>query len=115
MGLAYKIMGNNENAEQSLRLASSGSQIPERVLYYNDQDDFFAVSQPELEVYQEDMQLRNIIYCNYLRALGYIGLGEKTKASTLLHEILEKQAVISSWKPPPDSFITTESCQQITS
>lgn len=133
MGLAYKMTGNNEKAEQSFRLAASGSQIPERVLYYNEQpsdyifyqglafrelgdenaarksfhqmiifgekhvfdqiqDDFFAVSQPELEVYQEDMQLRNILYCNYLRALGCIGLGEKTKASTLLHEILEKQA-----------------------
>lgn len=54
--------------------------------------DFFAVSLPEIEVYQEDLSFRNAQYCNYLRALGALGLGEKEKARELLKNILEKQA-----------------------
>lgn len=53
--------------------------------------DFFAVSLPEIEVYQDNIQLRNTQYCNYLRALGALGLGEKEKALELLKQILEKQ------------------------
>ena len=53
--------------------------------------DFFAVSLPEIEVYQDDIVLRNTQYCNYLRALGALGLGEEEKAKELLTGILEKQ------------------------
>ena len=54
--------------------------------------DFFAVSLPEIEVFQDNLTFRNIQYCNYLRALGAIGLGEKEQALELLAEILEKQS-----------------------
>lgn len=53
--------------------------------------DFFAVSLPEIEVYQDDIQLRNDQYYNYLRALGALGLQNKEKACLLLEEILKKQ------------------------
>lgn len=133
MGIASRMLGDAEKAEEFFELAASGPQEPERVLYYNDQPsdfifyqglanralgredaakkayhqltifgekhlfdevsyDFFAVSLPEIEVYQDNLGLRNIQYCNYLRALGAIGLGEKEKASELFMEILRKQA-----------------------
>ena len=38
--------------------------------------DFFAVSMPELEVYQDDIQKRNDDYCRYLTYLGKKGLDE---------------------------------------
>lgn len=132
MGLAYRMMGNKEKADYFFELATTGSQEPGSVLYYNDQPsdfifyqglanrelgredaarkafhqliiygekhlfdkaeyDFFAVSLPEIEVFQDDIQLRNTQYCNYLRALGAIGLGDKDKALELLNHILEKQ------------------------
>ena len=53
--------------------------------------DFFAVSLPEIEVYQDDIVLRNTQYCNYLRALGALGLGEEEKARALFAGILENQ------------------------
>ncbi len=133
MGIASRMLGDEEKAAEYFELAASGPQEPEKALYYNDQPsdfifyqglaneelgrsgaakkayhqltifgekhlfdevsyDFFAVSLPEIEVYQDDITLRNIQYCNYLRALGAIGLGEKKKAKELLEEILKKQA-----------------------
>ncbi len=49
------------------------------------------MSLPEIEVFQDNIQLRNIQYCNYLRALGNIGLGNKAEAALLLQDILLKQ------------------------
>ncbi|WP_202621551.1 DUF5107 domain-containing protein [Anaerocolumna sedimenticola] len=133
IGLAYRMMGNNEKAKQYFELATTGSNEPGSVLYYNDQPsdyiyyqglaykelghqeaalksfhqliiygekhlfdhvqyDFFAVSLPEIEIYQDDIGLRNTQYCNYLRALGNLGLGRKEKASRLLKDILARQA-----------------------
>ena len=133
MGLACRMMGQEDKAKEYLELAAAGPQEPGSVLYYNDQPsdfifyqglacqelgrnaaavkafhkliaygekhlfdhmayDFFAVSLPEIEVFQDDIQLRNIQYCNYLRALGNLGLGKKAEARELLDEILSKQA-----------------------
>ena len=54
--------------------------------------DFFAVSLPEIEVFQDDIQLRNTQYCNYLRALGNLGIHHKEKATELFRDILSRQA-----------------------
>ena len=64
--------------------------------------DYFAVSLPEIEVFQDDIALRNTQYCNYLRALGSIGLGQREKAEALLNEILEKQTDYQSVFPYMD-------------
>ena len=45
----------------------------------------------DIEVFQDDIQMRNTVYCNYLRGLGAIGLGEKEKAAELLKGILADQ------------------------
>ena len=87
-GLAARALGNDAAARKAFhKLISFGEQH----LFDEVEYDFFAVSLPEIEVYQEDIRLRNVQYCNYLRALGSLGLGKNEKAEELFAGILEKQ------------------------
>lgn len=87
-GLANKALGR-ENA--ALKAYHQLIIYGEKHLFDKVSYDFFAVSLPEIEVFQDNIQLRNIQYCNYLRALGNIGLGNKAEAALLLQDILLKQ------------------------
>ena len=51
--------------------------------------DYFAVSLPEMQVFDEDLALRNREHCLYLKALGAHGLGKDLLAEGLLHRVLE--------------------------
>ncbi len=87
-GLALRELGEEVKALRSFhQLVIFG----EKHLFDTMEYDFFAVSLPEIEVYQDDIVLRNTQYCNYLRALGALGLGEEEKARALFAGILEKQ------------------------
>ena len=70
-GLAFAALGKTEKARKSFhQLIIFGEQhIFDRVGY-----DFFAVSMPELEVYQDDIQKRSDDYCRRMMALGRKGL-----------------------------------------
>ena len=72
-GLAFAELSRKADAENSFnQLVSFGeNHINDKIEY-----DFFAVSMPELEVYQEDIQKRNVDYCRYLIELGNKGLTE---------------------------------------
>ena len=87
-GLALLALGKEAAARKSFHqlILYGEKHIFDKAAY-----DFFAVSLPEIEVYQDDIQLRNDQYCNYLRALGALGLQDKEKAGLLLEEILKKQ------------------------
>ena len=87
-GMAYLELGLEQAAKKSFHQLQT---FGEQHLFDEVEYDFFAVSLPEIEIFQEDLKLRNIQYCNYLRALGHLGLGEKEKAEELLHMILKKQ------------------------
>ena len=88
-GLANLELGRPEAARKAFhQLIFYG----EKHLFDEAAYDFFAVSLPEIEVFQDDIQLRSTQYCNYLRALGALGLGEKEKAAGLFRGLLEKQA-----------------------
>lgn len=50
--------------------------------------DYFAVSLPDMLVFDIDINRRNRIHCTYLVALGYLGSGDENKASALLNEVL---------------------------
>lgn len=52
------------------------------------QIDYFAVSLPDMLVFDIDINRRNQIHCKYLIALGYLGLGQEAKATALLEEVL---------------------------
>lgn len=53
--------------------------------------DYFAVSLPGLSVFDADLNLMNKIHCNYLMALGNLGLGEGhiEKAHLLFEQVLK--------------------------
>jgi tetratricopeptide (TPR) repeat protein len=53
--------------------------------------DYFAVSLPDLLVFDADLNLRNKVHCLYLMALGHLGLGNGhvEKAERLFNEVLE--------------------------
>jgi len=51
--------------------------------------DYFAVSLPDLLIWDEDLKIRNTMHCNYLMGLGYLGLGIKDKAAGFFHQVLQ--------------------------
>ena len=51
--------------------------------------DYFAVSLPDLLIWEDDLQLRNAIHCKYMMALGYCGLGQTEKSLRLLDEVTQ--------------------------
>lgn len=95
-GLANRQLGNEAAARKAFHklLAFGEKHLFDTVSY-----DFFAVSLPEIEVYQEDLQKRNRIYCNYLRALGYFGLTQYSRSDALMKEILAEQCDYQYVKP----------------
>lgn len=71
-GLAWKKLGDHARAEKIFRrLIMFGNE------HLNDtiRIDYFAVSLPDLLVFDQDLDLRNKIHCHYLIGLGYLGLG----------------------------------------
>ena len=52
----------------------------EKHLYDTFKLDYFAVSLPDLQIWEDDMDKKNEIHCNYLMGLGYLGLGDAAKA-----------------------------------
>ncbi|SMO60124.1 DUF5107 domain-containing protein [Solitalea koreensis] len=85
-GLAWMKLGEHEKAVGIFnRLISFGLD------HINDSIsiDYFAVSLPDLLVFDADLDLRNRIHCLYLMGLGNVGLGNHTKnAEACLNEVL---------------------------
>jgi len=44
--------------------------------------DYFAVSLPDLSIFDDDLNMRNNIHCHYLLGLGYLGLGDYYNADS---------------------------------
>lgn len=88
IGLARRALGDEQGAKKAFhQLLSYG----ERQIFHKVSYDFFAVSLPEIEVFQEDLQLRNTQYCRYLQALGQLGLGNPQEARRLAQAILRER------------------------
>ncbi|HTI90826.1 MAG TPA: DUF5107 domain-containing protein [Puia sp.] len=51
--------------------------------------DYFAVSLPDMLVFDQDIDLRNRIHCLYLIGLGHLGLGDPVTATRYLQEVLQ--------------------------
>ena len=97
-GLAWNKLGYPEKAEAIFnRLISFG----ERHLHDTIKIDYFAVSLPDLLVFDQDLNLRNQIHCRYLVALGYLGLNhdhlqkaEENFDFVLTHDVNHLGAVV---------------------
>lgn len=48
--------------------------------------DYFAVSLPDLQIWEDDMDKKNRVHCYYLLALGHLGLAHPAKAAAYFHE-----------------------------
>ena len=51
--------------------------------------DFFAVSLPDLMIFNDDLTQKNRAHCLYLMGLGYLGLQENNKAKKAFKEVLK--------------------------
>lgn len=51
--------------------------------------EYFAVSLPDLMIYEEDFTRRNKAHCNYVMGLGNFGLGKKEEAAAFFRETLK--------------------------
>ena len=49
--------------------------------------DYFAVSLPDLQIWEGDLNTSNQIHCKLMLALGYFGLGDKEKAAQYIAEV----------------------------
>jgi tetratricopeptide (TPR) repeat protein len=85
-GLAWMRLGNFKKAEQIFnRLIEFGQE------HFNDEIriDYFAVSLPDLLVFDQDLNLKNKIHCQYLSGLGNLGLGNKEEALKYFQQVLD--------------------------
>ncbi len=130
LGVVEKALGNVEKAREYFVTASTGTDEPAGMMFYNDQPadmimyqgfalrqlgetvpsasrfrklisygeahlydkirmDYFAVSYPDLAVFDDDFTKRNQAHCNYLMGLGNLGLGNLDKAREFLKETLK--------------------------
>ena len=49
--------------------------------------DYFAVSLPDMLIWDDSLDTKNIIHCKYMLALGYYGMGDKAHALRYLTEV----------------------------
>lgn len=83
---------------QALALAQLGNDKEARRIFRNFTDygtrhisdkfkmDYFAVSNPDLQIWNSDLNLKNRVHCLYMMALGLYGQGKSAKAAELLRE-----------------------------
>ncbi len=86
--LAWKKLGQPEKATAIFKkFIAFGEQHKDDAMRI----DYFAVSLPDMLVFDIDINQRNRAHCTYLIALGYLGLGEVAKAQCLLKEVLQME------------------------
>jgi tetratricopeptide (TPR) repeat protein len=86
-GLAWEKLHNEKKANEIFnKLISFGKQ------HLNDEIkiDYFAVSLPDLQVFDQDLNVRNVIHCNYMIGLGLLGLKKKELARDYFKKVLDQ-------------------------
>ncbi|MBQ8092766.1 MAG: DUF5107 domain-containing protein [Clostridia bacterium] len=85
-GLAHRALGREDLARgRFYKLISYG----EKHYYDKVKIDYFAVSLPDLQLFDEDLSVRNRAHCEYLIALGSYGLGDSARAKQCFDEVLK--------------------------
>lgn len=82
-GLCYQKLGESDKANGLFyKLITYG----EKHVYDDVKMDYFAVSLPDLLIWDNDLNVRNVVHCKYMMALGYWGIGNVTKSRKYLSE-----------------------------
>ncbi|WP_129717384.1 DUF5107 domain-containing protein [Pedobacter sp. SYP-B3415] len=89
-GLAYRKLQDQTKARQIFeRLITYGeSHINDEIKI-----DYFAVSLPNLLIFEDDLRSRNQAHCLYLKGLGHLGLQQFEQASASLQQVLKIDAM----------------------
>ena len=83
-GLALLKLGRQGEANgRFYRLVNYGQQH----IYEKQIMDYFAVSLPDLLIWEDSLDTKNRIHCLYMLALGYYGLGDKEHSARYLNEL----------------------------
>ena len=84
-GLANRVLGRQERARSRFHKLIS---YAEKHYYDEVRIDYFAVSLPDLQLFDEDLTVRNRAHCEYLIALGSYGLGDMARAAKCYDAVL---------------------------
>ena len=83
-GLCYRALGREDKARSLFnKLINYGKQH----VFEKQVMDYFAVSLPDLLIWEDSLDVKNEIHCKYMLALGYYGMGDKKKALKYLKEV----------------------------
>jgi tetratricopeptide (TPR) repeat protein len=82
-------------AWRKLDEAAKAEQIFNNLIEYGDQHlnddikvDYFAVSLPNLLIFEDDLNVRNQIHCYFMQGLGYLGLEKLNEATSAFEKVL---------------------------
>ena len=82
--LCYRKLGQEDRARSLFnKLVNYGRQH----LFDKVVRDYFAVSLPDLLIWDDSLDIRNRVHCYYMLALGYFGLGHTAHAQKYLAEV----------------------------
>lgn len=85
-GLAWRALGDEDKARSRFnKLIDHG----EKHLFDSCKIDYFAVSLPDLAIWEDDLNVRNQIHCYYVMGLGYLGMDNTEKAQEYLNKAQE--------------------------
>lgn len=85
-GLALQKLGRKDDANSRFnKLKDFG----EKYIFDTVKIDYFAVSLPDLLIWEDDLQKRNTLQCQYLMGLGYLGLGIMDKAKVFFNQVIK--------------------------
>jgi tetratricopeptide (TPR) repeat protein len=94
-GLAHKKLGNNELANTGFnKLVAYGIEHAADEIKL----DYFAVSLPNLLIFDDNLDLRNRIHAYFIQGLGYLGLESSAEAIQMFTRVLEMDAAHSGSK-----------------
>ena len=83
-GLCYRKLGQEDKARSLFnKLINYGKQH----IFEHQIMDYFAVSLPDLLIWDDSLDTKNEIHSKYMLALGYYGMGDKEKALKYLAEV----------------------------
>jgi tetratricopeptide (TPR) repeat protein len=85
-GLAFRRLGREDQARSRFnKLVDYG----ERHVFDTLRIDYFAVSLPDMQLFEDDLDRRNRVHCHYLIFLGSLGLGDMGRAAYFIKDVLE--------------------------
>jgi tetratricopeptide (TPR) repeat protein len=89
-GLAWNTLAEKEKASRIFtRLVEYGQIHLQDVMKI----DYFAVSLPDLLIFEDDLHVRNQTHCYYMMGLGYLGLNKTEEARAYLKKALHHDAM----------------------